>query len=119
MNTEQSVTIDLSYLHSITGGDRDFEKMLLQGAVNDIQDKIDSLQRAWDAEDAVNIRSNAHSLKSLTAIVGLPQIESWSNVIDQVFADGIFHAQPQEPFTGILNGWILAKPKLLEVISTY
>jgi len=119
MNTEQSVTIDLSYLHSVTGGDREFEKMLLQGAVDDIQDKIDSLQKAWDAEDAVNIRSNAHSLKSLTAIAGLPQIEKWSKVIDQVFADGCFHAQTLEPFTGILSGWILAKPKLQEVIAGY
>ncbi len=119
MNNEQSMTIDLTYLHSVTGGDREFEKILLQGAVDDIQDKIDSLQKAWDAEDAANIRMNAHSLKSLTAIAGLPQIEKWSKVIDQVFADGIFHPHTKEPFTGILTGWTIAKPKLQEVIAGY
>ena len=64
--------------------------------LQDIQSKIDELQKAWDREDAATIRSNAHSLKSLTAIAGLPQIERWSKIIDQLFADGIFHSKPKE-----------------------
>ena len=120
MTTEQlPVTIDLTYLHTVTGGDKAFEKMLLQGAVEDIQDKIDNLQRAWDLEDASSIRMNAHSLKSLTAIAGLPQIERWSKIIDQLFSDGVFHSNTKEPFTGIFTGWNLVKPQLQEVIAAY
>jgi len=119
MINEPTPTIDLTYLHTVTGGDKEFEKMLLQGAVEDIQLKIDNLQIAWDMEDASSIRMNAHSLKSLTAIAGLPQVEKWSRVIDQLFSDGIFHENNSEPFKGILNGWNLAKPQLQEVIAAY
>ena len=119
MINEPTITIDLTYLHTVTGGDRLFEKMLLEGAVEDIQLKIDDLQRAWDSEDASTIRSNAHSLKSLTAIAGLPQIEHWSKIIDQLFADGIFHSKPKESITSIINGWILAKPKLQSLLAAY
>ena len=119
MTNEPNITIDLTYLHTVTGGDRQFEKMLLEGAVEDIQSKIDDLQKAWDQEDATTIRSNAHSLKSLTAIAGLPQIEHCSKIIDQLFADGIFHSKTKESLYGIINGWGLAKPKLQKMLASY
>lgn len=119
MMNEPNITIDLTYLHTVTGGDRLFEKMLLEGAVEDIQLKIDALQMAWDQEDATTIRSNAHSLKSLTAIAGLTQIEQWSKIIDQIFADGIFHSKTNESIIGIINGWGLAKPKLQKMLASY
>lgn len=119
MSNEVPVTIDLTYLHTVTGGDKAFEKMLLQGAMDDIQLKIDSLQRAWDAEDASTIRSNAHSLKSLTAIAGLPQLERWSKMMDQIFADGVFHAKTDEPYNGLVSTWSQARPKLEDVIAAY
>lgn len=119
MINEPNITIDLTYLHTVTGGDRQFEKMLLEGAVEDIQLKIDDLQKAWDREDAPTICSNAHSLKSLTAIAGLPQIEHWSKIIDQLFADGIFHSKTKESLYGIINGWGLAKPKLQKMLASY
>lgn len=119
MINESTVTIDLTYLHTVTGGDRLFEKMLLEGAVEDIQLKIDNLQKAWDREDAPTICSNAHSLKSLTAIAGLPQIEYWSKIIDQLFADGIFHSKTKDSLNGIIRGWGLAKPKLEKMLATY
>ena len=119
MINEPINTIDLTYLHTVSGGDRLFEKMLLEGALEDIQLKIDDLQRAWDRQDASTIRSNAHSLKSLTAIAGLPQMEHWSKIIDQLFADGIFHLKPKEPINRIINGWGIAKPKLQTLLATY
>lgn len=119
MNDELPIKIDFTYLHTVTGGDKVFEKMLLQGAVDEIQEKIDELQKAWDHEDATTIHSNAHALKSLTAIAGLPQMELWSKTIDQLFADGIFHAKTKEPFNSIINAWNFAKPKLQEVLTAY
>ncbi len=119
MINEPTNTIDLTYLHTVSGGDRLFEKMLLEGVVEDIQLKIDDLQSAWDREDASTIRSNAHSLKSLTAIAGLTQLEHWSKIIDQLFADEIFHAKPKESIDSIINGWGIAKPKLQTLLATY
>jgi HPt (histidine-containing phosphotransfer) domain-containing protein len=119
MNYDLPITIDLTYLHTVTGGDKDFEKTLLEGAVNDIQLKVDNLEKAWNEQDAESVRSNAHSLKSLTAIAGIPHIEKCSKTIDNVFADGTFHSNTSDFYMGIINGWSIAKPKLYEVIKSY
>ena len=119
MNYEETITIDLTYLHTVTGGDKDFEKTLLQGAIQDIQLRIDNLEKAWNEQDAQSVKCNAHSLKSLTAVAGLPQIEKWSKTLDQIFSDGVFHYNTSEPFNNLMMGWTTAKPKLNEVISSY
>ena len=87
------ITIDLTYLYSLTGGDKSFEQMLLTGTVADVDSLVDGLKGSWEGGDAEGIRKNAHSLVSLSAIAGMPQVESWSRKIDQVFADGVFHPE--------------------------
>ena len=119
MNNEPAITIDLSYLHTLTCGDKVFEKELLRGAVDDIQVKVDDLEKAWQCKDDQNIRKNVHSLKSLTAIAGIPQIQHWSQVIDQLFSAGIFNIKGPEPVAGIINGWVIAKMKLENILATY
>ena len=119
MQHDASINIDLSYLHAVTGGDKVFEKMLLTNAVTDIQKNIDNLQEAWQQQNAAGVFSTAHSLKSVTAIAGLPQIESLCKVIDNLFKDGIFYAQESATFSSIVNGWLEANPKLQAVIDGY
>ncbi len=109
MTNDTIITIDLSYLHTVTGGDKEFEKQLLTGAVNDIETKVNNLKRAWHEQDAKNVKSNAHSLKSLTAIAGIPQIEQWSQLVDQMFSDGTFNSHQTESVYDIIDGWVLAK----------
>jgi HPt (histidine-containing phosphotransfer) domain-containing protein len=88
MNTENtSITIDISYLHMVAGGDRSFEKKLLESTIDDIESKVNCLEEAIVAEDANTIRSNAHSLKSLTAIAGIPEMQTWSKSADKLFSD--------------------------------
>jgi HPt (histidine-containing phosphotransfer) domain-containing protein len=119
MKNEIPITIDLSYLHSVTGGDKEFEKQLLSSAVNDIDNKVDNLKKAWYAQDALNVKSNAHSLKSLTAIAGIPQIESWSKLVDRMFPDELFITKKTEPVNDIIEGWFTVRPQLYELIAAY
>jgi HPt (histidine-containing phosphotransfer) domain-containing protein len=119
MENETFIKIDLSYLRSVTGGDKEFEKQLLSSAVNDIDTKVDNLKKACQEQDAKNVRSSAHSLKSLTAIAGIPQIEHWSKQVDILFSDGEFNSKRTEPINDIINGWPSARTKLHELLSEY
>jgi HPt (histidine-containing phosphotransfer) domain-containing protein len=110
------ITIDLTYLYSLTGGDKAFEQMLLTGTVEDVDSKIIGLKQAWEAGNALEIRKNAHSLVSLAAIAGMPQVENWSRTIDQSFADGAFHPELSSLANNIIAGWPDAKIQLEEIM---
>ena len=112
------ITIDLTYLYSLTGGDKPFEQMLLSGSVADVDDMINGLKGSWEKNDAAGIRKNAHSLVSLSAIAGMPQVEDWSREIDQVFSDGIFHPELAVLSENIISGWPAAKRELEQMIAT-
>lgn len=111
------ITIDLSYLYSLTDGDKSFEQMLLAGTVADVDIQISSLRQSWEGKDAEGIRKNAHSLVSLSAIAGMPQVEGWSRTIDQAFADGLFHPELLAVVENIFSGWPAAQSQLSEVIA--
>ena len=113
------IKIDFSYLHSLTGGDKSFEQMLLTGTVADVDTKINSLKGSWEEKDPAGIRSNAHSLVSLSAIAGMPQVEHWTRTIDQVFIDGVFHPELAALADNIISGWPAAKSQIEEVIAAY
>ena len=119
MQANTTIDIDLSYLHLITEGDKQFEKMLLSGAVADIEAQVYKLQKAWKDQNAAAVRNIAHSLKSITAIAGLPQLESACKMIDNLFADGIFHAEIEFVCAGIISRWELARPRLERLIGKY
>ncbi len=113
----QPITIDLTYLHSLTGGDKDFEKMLLTGTVADIDKLIVTLQKSWQSRDASVIKSSAHSIISLAAIAGMPQMEAWCRKIEHEFADGQFHAELALVAGNIFDGWPDASATLKEIIE--
>lgn len=111
------ITIDLTYLYSLTGGDKVFEQMLLTGTVADVDAKVAGLKEAWEQRDPLNIRKNAHSLVSISAIAGMPQVEGWSRTIDQYFSDGTFHPELAVLANNIIAGWPAAKLQLEEVME--
>jgi hypothetical protein len=113
------ITIDFSYLHSLTGGDKSFEQMLLTGTVADVDTKINSLKGSWEEKDPAGIRKNAHSLVSLSAIAGMPQVEGWTRTIDQTFVDGVFHPEMSVLANNIISGWPAAKSQIEDVIASY
>ena len=112
--------INLSYLYTVSGGNATFEKMVLMGAVDDIQSQVEKLQSDWNKKDAVNIRRNAHSLKSVVAIAGLSEIEMHCKNIEQLFADEEFHLEGLAYLNTIVSLWTSAKPMIEEmIVKTY
>lgn len=114
---DSPITIDLTYLYSLTGGDKPFQQMLLTGSVADVDNMIFGLKASWEERDAAGVRKNAHSLVSLSAIAGMPQVEGWSRIIDQAFTDGVFHPEMAVLANNIIAGWPVAKSKLEEVMA--
>ncbi|GEM_PF-1280141 len=113
------IIIDLTYFYSITGGDKAFEQVLLEGTVADVDAKIIGLKSSWEGRDAAGVRKNAHSLVSLAAIAGMPQVEGWSRTLDQSFADGSFHPELAALADNIISGWPVVKIQLNELMAAH
>lgn len=117
MENTTAITISLSYLHTVSGGDKTFEKMVLLGAVDDIQLQIEQLEKDWCKKEGNNIRRVAHSLKSVVAIAGLAELELNCKRLDQLFADEKFHPEGSAYLNKIIYSWIKTRPVLEEMIS--
>jgi signal transduction histidine kinase/DNA-binding response OmpR family regulator len=63
--------IQLSYLHTLSGGDAAFEKQILEQFLQQAPEELARLQQAIDKEDYDIIRQTAHSLKSTVGYIGL------------------------------------------------
>lgn len=114
-----SVTLDFTYLKSLTRDDKVFEKTLLTGAFSDIDLKMVQLKEAWETSDGPGVRQAAHSLVSLCAIAGMPSVEQKTRGLDQIFADRVFHPEQAPLFEDIMQDWQDARPKLMEMLSSY
>ena len=104
--------IDLSYFYSLIAGDKSFGNILLTGTIAEIDLLQKDFQLAWEQKDAASIKKIAHSLVSLSAIAGMPQVSTWSRAIDQQFSDGAFHPEMGVLAHQIINGWPIAKTQL-------
>lgn len=111
------IQIDLSYLYSITDGDKSFEQILLSGTVADVDTLVAGLKGSWETCDAAGIRKTAHSLVSLSAIAGMPQVVDWSRKLDEAFSDGVFHPELAVLADNIISGWPVVKSHLNSLIE--
>lgn len=118
-NIGTRINIDLTYLHSVSGGDAGFEKILLNSALADIQLNVDKLKQAWQSQDAEEVGNAAHTLKSVMVIAGLPQLEQYCKKLDVAFRDRLFHPEESNAVMAIIEGWMEAKPKLEQLIAVY
>lgn len=116
--TSNQIVIDLTYFYSITGGDKSFEYLLLEGTMADVDVKISALETSWKGNDPCGVRTNAHSLISLAAIAGMPQVESWSRKIDHAFSDDVFHPEFISLANNIIAGWPTAFLQLKQVLAS-
>ena len=63
--------IHLDYLHSLSGGDAEFEKQLLAQFLQQAPEELSQLETAIEDQAFVNVKQTAHSLKSTIGYVGL------------------------------------------------
>ena len=111
------IAIDFTYLNTLTEGDKVFEQILLKCTIDDIDTRIEGLKNSWKLRNVADIRENAHSLVSLSAIAGLPQVEEWSRMIDQKFADGVFHSEMEIHVINSIETWAQARVELKKITS--
>ncbi len=111
-----SIKIDLTYFYSLTNANKAFERKLLTGTVADVDDLVTNLKNAWALQDGAGVRKNAHSLISLSAIVGLPMMEAWSRKIDHIFFDDQFHSEYEALVNNIISCWSHGFQQLKEVM---
>ena len=109
------LAIDFTYLNILTDGDKAFEQILLKCTIDDIDTKIEGLKNNWELNNTAGVRENAHSLVSLSAIAGLPQIEGWSRMIDQKFTDGMFHSEMEVHVLNSISTWAEARVELKKI----
>jgi HPt (histidine-containing phosphotransfer) domain-containing protein len=117
MKKTTEFTFSLTYLHAVSGGDKTFEKMVLLGAVDDIQLQITQLEKAWRNKDGEKIRRIAHALKSVVAIAGITELEMNCKKLDQLFTDEEFHIEGSSYLNKIIYGWMNTRPALEEMIA--
>lgn len=63
--------IRLDYLHSLSGGDAEFEKQILTQFVVQVSDELVQLENAIQETKYEEVRQTAHSLKSTVGYIGL------------------------------------------------
>jgi len=81
-NLNQPV-IDTDYLRSLSKGDIDFEKKMLQAFTEEIPKEIQKLKTAIDEKNYDSIKAHAHSMKSTVGYLGLSKLDAPLNQIEQ------------------------------------
>lgn len=63
--------IDLTYMHSVSSGDKSFEKIVSQQFIDNVPNHLQQLITAYQNKDFTTVKLRAHDLKSSVAIMGL------------------------------------------------
>lgn len=75
--------IDLTYLKSISNGDKDFERTVTQQFLDKVPTHLQELKLAYENKDFKLLKLRAHDLKSSVAIMGLhPLLEEKLDVLE-------------------------------------
>lgn len=69
-NSKSDKPIDISHLQEISGGDEDFEQMIIQEFIETSAELLEELQTAVEDGDIIEIQSIAHNLKGCSRNVG-------------------------------------------------
>ncbi|MFS8969186.1 PAS domain S-box protein [Synechococcus sp. 'PEA 65AY6A-5F PE A'] len=102
--------IDAAYLDRVTGGDRQFQRELLQVFVQDCQNQLPHLRQAVTKGDPEELRKVAHRLKGASANVGA---NAFCQVARELEHLGVGLAQPGSQADEL--AWASASQKLEEL----
>lgn len=68
-----TTTIDLNYLHQLSGNDKAFENMILHQFLKQTPGELDALEQAIQTEEYTEVKKVAHSLKSTVGYIGMAE----------------------------------------------
>ncbi|MEF9477913.1 ATP-binding protein [Chryseobacterium sp. 1B4] len=80
--------IDLTYMQTVSGGDRSFEQMVTQQFIENIPNHVQKLTTAYENLDFAGVKLWAHDLKSSIAIMGLhPLLKEKLDILETASAE--------------------------------
>ncbi|MBT9311820.1 Hpt domain-containing protein [Leptothoe kymatousa] len=85
---------DLEQLEQLAGGDKAFEKELLNMFVEDVGNSINQLAAAISADDVANAREVAHYIKGASANVGAVGMSQTAAQIEKKAKSGSLQGAP-------------------------
>ncbi|WP_027382312.1 hybrid sensor histidine kinase/response regulator [Epilithonimonas caeni] len=120
--TEKTVSeyefIDLTYMKSISNGDKDFEKTVTQQFLDKVPIHLQELKIAYENKDFKLLKLRAHDLKSSVAIMGLlPFLEEKLNILELTNEENPISKQTLEETENILLKSLFESKLFLESIN--
>ena len=80
--------IDLTYMQTVSGGDKSFEQMVTQQFIENIPNHLQKLTTAYENRDFPGMKLWAHDLKSSIAIMGLhPLLKEKLDILETASAE--------------------------------
>lgn len=109
--------LDLSYLHTISGGDTAFEKDMMQSLLSEMGEKMTALSTAILQNDVKNVRMNAHSLKNLAGIIGVGTLTEHFKTIEHTCED-VPNSLTLQHFMPCEGQWAHSKALIVQWLAT-
>lgn len=110
--------IDLTYLSTVSGGDKAFEVELIQSLTAEINQRLQAIETAAFISDKEAIRLQAHSLKNLYAMLGLQSLQKAAFSIETNYL-AMTQLQIQELVKKGGREWVENKIALEKIIASY
>ena len=100
--------IDLTYMQSVSHGDKNFEKTVSQQFIENIPIHVEQLLDAYKKSDFTTVRLRTHDLKSSIAIMGLlPLLERKLNILETSNKKNLATTETLEELKSILLSSVL------------
>lgn len=113
-----SHTLDFELLKEFSGGNKTFEKELIELFISHVPADINTLENAFKDANAVLIKSVAHKLRSSMSVVGLKNMDTYLSFIEHNSSTKEMREQSFEKFIALKNilseKCTLLKKKLIE-----
>lgn len=107
--------IDLTYMQTISGGDKSFEQIVSQQFIDNVPDHLQQLTTAYEYQDFTTVKLRAHDLKSSVAIMGLlPLLQEKMDLLEMATEENLTVKQTLEEVKNI----ILKAVSETEIFST-
>ncbi|MDQ0594528.1 signal transduction histidine kinase/FixJ family two-component response regulator [Chryseobacterium ginsenosidimutans] len=96
--------IDLTYMQSVSGGDKSFEKIVSQQFIDNVPHHLKQLITAYQNLDFTTVKLRAHDLKSSVAIMGLlPLLQEKLDILEMITEENSIAEETLEEVKNIIS----------------